>query len=98
MTQKAVDTTQLVAGLSVLAEILDLIDTLRQLGDPTTSADALKEAIALVLQLATSFGLDQAWLDRISQVLNNQQLLAIAQAVLQYLASLSVQGREPSVQ
>jgi hypothetical protein len=83
---------QLGSSLATLRQVLDLISSLRKLGDPLTSAEDLRASIALLVQLGGALGIDRAWTDRVSSALNDERVFAIVLAIVQYVAGLS--GRE----
>ena len=53
-------------GLSKLRDLLSLLGDIRNITDPLTTADGLKQALTLILQLADTLGLDPTWTDRLT--------------------------------
>ncbi|HEY2883212.1 MAG TPA: hypothetical protein VGJ15_12280 [Pirellulales bacterium] len=79
---------ELFENLGALRNLLDLLAGLRNLSDPFGSPDGLRGAIALLLNLGTTLGLDAKWLAWLQSVLDNSQLFNIVLAIGSYLESL----------
>jgi len=69
-----------------LRQALTLLAALRNLTASPTSADGLKQSLALVFELAQLVGLDPQWIDRAQQLVNDPAVFNILLAVVQYLA------------
>lgn len=69
-------------------EILRLINLLRETDQPLTTADGLRQTIAVVLQFAELAGLDQAWLDRLRAIAEDPTSFNLLLAIVQYVDSL----------
>jgi hypothetical protein len=69
-------------------DILELLAALRRLPDPFASADGLRQAIALLVRLAEIVGIDDAWTERLRQIVTDPALLKLVLAIIDYLAYL----------
>jgi hypothetical protein len=69
-------------------DLLELLAALRQMPDPLASADGLKQAIALLVRLAELVGIDDAWTERLRQIVTDPALFNLVRAIVQYLSHL----------
>jgi hypothetical protein len=79
-----------------LRQALTLLASIRNLTAPPTSADGLKQSLALVFELAQLVGLDPQWIDRAQQLVNDPAVFNILLAVVQYLAQLAARSQSPA--
>jgi hypothetical protein len=76
-------------GLSKLRDLLSLLGDIRNITDPLTTADGLKRALTLILQLADTLGLDPGWTDRLTAILGDQGVFNVVLAIIQYLTGIA---------
>ncbi len=70
-----------------LQTLLGLLEKLRGASDLTTP-DGLHGAIELVIELAQFAGVDQAWIDRVTGLLNDSTGFNLALAIARYVESI----------
>jgi hypothetical protein len=86
MTRKRRSTPALpLAGLGKLRELLEIIAALRAIEDPFSSPAGLRQAVKLLLRLAGLIGVDQVWLDRVRPIVEDDAVLRVVLAVVQYV-------------
>lgn len=74
--------------LGRLRDLLRLLSELRALRDPLTSPEGLRQAIELVLRLATTFGLDQSLADSLRTIISDERIFQLVLAVIRYVAGV----------
>ncbi|HTQ37551.1 MAG TPA: hypothetical protein VMJ32_00895 [Pirellulales bacterium] len=87
MNQSNSTRTLTLPNLALLRELLNALASFRDLSDPFTSPSQLQSALELLLNLATTLGLDPKWFTWLQAIQNNPQLLNLVLAVGQYLES-----------
>jgi hypothetical protein len=76
--------------LAKLQDLLALLAALRELRDPLTSADGLRQAVALLVRLAELLGIDDAWTERVRSIVLDPGVFNIVLAVVQCLAGMAL--------
>lgn len=69
-------------------EILRLVNLLRQLDQPLTTAEGLRQAIEVALEFAELAGLDQAWIDRLRAIAADPTTFNLLLALVQFVDGL----------
>jgi hypothetical protein len=75
--------------LTRLRDLLRLIGELRDIVDPFTSRDGLRRSIGLLLELAQLMGVSDPWTDRVRAIVDDDRLLDVVLAIIQYLLGLA---------
>ncbi len=79
-------------GLSKVRDLLSLIGALRDINAPLTTADGLRQTLAVVLRLADMLGIDPAWSNRLAAILRDEGVFNVVLAIIQYLTGVA--GKE----
>jgi hypothetical protein len=81
-------TPVLTSGLN-LQSLLALLKKLQQLAEPLATADGLRQAIQLLVQVGTAAGLNSAWISQLESLLSNASAFNTVLSIITYLESLS---------
>lgn len=76
-------------GLGRLRELAGIVRAIRGLVEPITSPEGLRKAIDLVVRLARLLGVDASLLDRLQSILDDESLLRMVLAILQYVSGIA---------
>ncbi len=76
------------ASLGNLRDWLDLLAALRDFNQPISTPEGLRQAIALLLRIGGTLGIDLAWLAQLGNLLNNPAVFDIVLAIERYLLTL----------
>jgi hypothetical protein len=71
--------------LSLIRDLLQLIGRMRQITDPVTSPEGLRQAIELLLSFAELLGLSQEVTQRLRQILDNEIIFQIVLGIVRFL-------------
>ena len=77
-----------IASLGKLADLLDLIASMRNLSDPFTSPEALRAALEALARLASTLGVDAEWLAWLRAIDDNAALLDLIVAAGRFVENL----------
>jgi len=80
---------------SAIRELLRLWLQLREIEEPLTSPDGLRETLRVVARLAELVGIDAAIVDRILAVLGDEAAIEVILALLQYALGLIDASSQP---
>ncbi|MBI2826381.1 MAG: hypothetical protein HYX69_17020 [Planctomycetia bacterium] len=78
--------------LSKIRDLLDLIGAIRGITSPPTTAEGLRQVLALVLRLADLVGIDPTWTERLAAILRDDGVFNIVLAIVQFL--MGAAGKE----
>jgi hypothetical protein len=84
------------ASLAKLRDWLDLLAALGDFNQPINSPEGLRQAIAVLLRLGETVGLDPVWLARFGAVLEDPAVFDIVLAVEKYLLRLITAAPRPT--
>jgi hypothetical protein len=70
-------------------DLLELLASIRNLREPLTSPDGLRQAIALLVRLAELVGIDDAWTSLLRQIVVKASLFNLVLAIVKYLADVT---------
>ncbi len=76
------------AGVN-LQTLLALLKKLEQLAESLATADGLRQAIQLLVQLGTSAGLNSAWINQLQNLLTDSDAFNTVLSIIAYLESIS---------
>ena len=79
-----------------LQSLLALLKKLQQLALPLATADGLRQAIAMLVQVGTAAGLNSAWINSLQNLLNDENAFDTALSIITYLESLLGSGNTPA--
>lgn len=71
--------------LGVLRDVLELIGRVRQIQEPITSPDGLRQMIELLLHFAELLGVSGELTDRLSQILADENVFQIVLGIVRFL-------------
>ena len=69
-----------------LREFLRLLAALATIGEPFTTPDGIRKALAVVLQLAQFLALGQDFIERVQKILTDERIFQVVLSIVQYLA------------
>jgi hypothetical protein len=81
-----------IASLGKLADLLDLIASLRNLSDPFSSSEALRAALEALGRLAATLGVEDDWLTWLRAIEDNPALLDLIVAAGRFVENLLHSG------
>lgn len=76
-------------GLSKIGDLLGLIGDIRNITAAPTTADGLRQTLALVLRLADMLGIDPTWTNRLASILGDSGVFNVVLAIIQYLTGVA---------
>jgi|GEM_PF-3375451 len=76
-------------SLSKVRDLLSLIAALRDISAPLTTAEGLRQSLAVVLRLADMLGIDPAWSNRLAAILRDEGVFNVVLAIIQYLTGVA---------
>jgi len=79
-----------------LQSLLALLKKLQQLAQPLATADGLRQAIELLVQLGSAAGLNSAWISRLQSLLTDQNAFNTVLSIIAWLESLLGSGSTPA--
>ncbi len=79
-----------------IRELIDVIASLRDLSEPITTPEGLRQTVELLARVARLVGIDPAWIDRLLSILDDEAtfrvVLAVVHFVLQNVSRIAVGG------
>ena len=83
--------------LAKLRDLLALLALFREITDPITSPQGLRQALAVLIRFAEMLGIDDAWLDRVRSIVLDDAVFNIVLAIVQYLAGVATRNEAGEV-
>ena len=71
--------------LGVMRDVLELIGRIRQIQDPITSPEGLRQTIELILHFAELLGVSSNLTDRLRQILSDENVFHIVLGIVRFL-------------
>jgi lantibiotic modifying enzyme len=68
-----------------IRELLELVDAIRQITHPITTAEGLRQSIDLLVRLAQLAGVDPRWIKRLEQIRDDEAVMRIVLAIARYV-------------
>jgi hypothetical protein len=72
-----------------LQSLLALLKKLQQLAEPLATADGLRQAIQMLVELGTAAGLNSAWISRLQSLLTDSSAFNTVLSIIAYIESFS---------
>jgi hypothetical protein len=88
MTQPLQLTELKLQQLGQMHDVLELIGRIRQVQEPITSPDGLRQTIELVLHFAELFGVSGELTDRLRQMLSDDNVFQIVLGIVRFLLGM----------
>jgi hypothetical protein len=79
-----------------LQGLLALLKKLQQFSEPLATADGLRQAIELLVQLGNAAGLNSAWIGRLQSLLTDQNAFNTVLSIIAWLESLLGSSNAPA--
>jgi hypothetical protein len=76
-------------SLSKIGDLLGLIGDIRNITAPLTTADGLRQTLALILKMADMLGIDPTWTNRLASILSDNGVFNVVLAIIQYLTGVA---------
>ncbi|MEX2139856.1 MAG: hypothetical protein WD894_11380 [Pirellulales bacterium] len=89
MTQPLQLTEVKLQQLGLLRDVLELVGRIRQVQEPITSPDGLRQTIELVLHFAELLGVSGELTDRLRQILADENVFQIVLSIVRFLLGMS---------
>ncbi len=68
-----------------IRELLDILSALRDLTEPLTTAQGLRQTIELLARVARLVGVDPAWIERLLSILDDQATFRVVLAIVNFV-------------
>ncbi len=79
-----------------LQGLLALLKKLQQFAEPLATADGLRQAIELIVELGNAAGLNSAWIGRLQSLLTDQSAFNTVLSIIAWLELLLGAGNTPA--